>query len=245
MDRIPLLEEGEVQVWRLELDSGNSLLAASMPFLTVEEQARAERRRAGRVREEFAVGRACLRILLGNVLTVEPLSITLEEGPYGKPVTYMDGRNIFFNVTHSRGVILVALSGCGDVGIDVERIDPSTDIMEIAESAFHPDEVGLLRSIDSPETRRLAFYHCWTQKEAIIKADGRGLSLPLSCFKVPFLPSTGLSVEIEEPSGAQGKRYLLSDIPLEEGIVGAIATDSHNCRISWLNFPLSAFGSRL
>jgi 4'-phosphopantetheinyl transferase len=239
------LEDGEIQVCRIELDDNNSLLTACMPFLTAEEQGRAERRRAGKVREEFAVGRACLRILLGNFFAANPLIIPISEGPYGKPSVSMDGRSVFFNVTHSRGIILIALSKSGDVGIDVERIDSITDIIEIAKSAFRSDEVELLISIDSPETRRLAFYRCWTQKEAIVKADGRGLSLPLACFEVPILSAEEAIIDIKEPSREQGKRYLLRDIPLEGPFVGAIASDSHNCRMRWLNFPLSAFESRL
>ncbi|MBS1799373.1 MAG: 4'-phosphopantetheinyl transferase superfamily protein [Acidobacteria bacterium] len=245
VDRIPPVEEGEIQVWRLELEGNDSLMAAAMPFLTLEEQERAERRRAGRVREEFVVARACLRLLLGSALDIEPPGVLLTEGLYGKPAVFQDRRSISFNVTHSRGMILIALSRSGDVGIDIERIDSSLDIMEVAESAFHPDEVASLRSIDSPETKRLAFYRCWTQKEAIIKADGRGLSLPLTCFKVPLLSSTSLPIEIAEPSGEPGKSYILSDIPLDAPVVGAIATDSHDCGMNWLNFPLSAFSRRL
>ena len=241
VDSLPPLEDKVVQVWRLELEGNENLLPASMRFLTVEEQQRVERRRAGRVREEFAVARACLRILLGNVLATEPLCVLFSEGPYGKPATSMDERGVSFNVTHSGGVILIALSKTGDVGIDVERIDSSINIMEIAESAFRQDEIEELRSIDSAEIRRLAFYRCWTQKEAIVKADGRGLSLPLSTFKVPVLESSRSPVEIEQTSHEQGKRYILSDIPFDGPMVGAIAMDCHNCRMSWLNFPLSAF----
>ena len=247
VDALPPLEDGEIQVWRLLLDDRHNLIDTCMPLLTLEERQQAERRRAGRVREEFAMARVCLRILLGNALAVEPLSLVFSAGPYGKPALSMDGCKISFNVTHSHGVILIALSRTGNLGIDVEHLDRPADIMEVAESAFHPDEVEMLRSIDSHEIKRLAFYRCWTQKEAIIKADGRGLSLPLSSFKVPALSATGVAVEIEieGSSGEQCKRYCLNNIPLEGPVVGAIAADLHNCRMSWLNFPLSAFECRL
>lgn len=247
VDTLPFLEDGEVQVWRLLLDDHYSLLDSCIPFLTTEERQLVARRRAGRVREEFAAARACLRVLVGSVLAVEPVNVLFSEGPYGKPATSMNGRSISFNVTHSHGMILIALSRTGDIGIDVEHLDRPVDIMEVAESAFHPDEVELLRSIDFHESRRLAFYRCWTQKEAIIKADGRGLSLPLSSFKVPVLALTDLPVEvdIEGTSGEQHKRYILSNIPLDDPIVGALATELHNCRMNWLNFPLSALERHL
>jgi 4'-phosphopantetheinyl transferase len=241
---LPPLEREAFQVWRLELTDDNSLLPICLPLLTAEEQIQAERRRAGRVREEFAAGRACLRILLSNIFAVEPCDVPLIVGPYGKPTASVDGRSLSFNVTHSRGVILIALSENGDVGIDVERVDPAIDVMEVARSAFGPHELRLLEAIRSPEERRLAFYRCWTQKEAIIKADGRGLSLPLSCFEVPVSPAWLTPVQIHEPDQPK-KLYLLSEIALEGDAIGAIATDSHNCRMTWLNFPLSAFNNRL
>lgn len=246
VDTLPPLVDGEIQVWRLLLDDHGSLLDSCMPFLTAEERQQAGRRRAGRVREEFAAARACLRILVGNALGVDPRTVPFSEGPYGKPAVFMGGLSISFNVTHSRGAILVALGKTGDIGIDAEHLDRSADIMEVAESAFHPHEIELLRSISSPASRRLAFYRCWTQKEAIIKADGRGLSLSTASFKVPVLSTTSAPAEVEIGTSEElRKRYFLSNIPLDTPLVGAIATGSHNCRMFWLNFPLSALECRL
>ena len=241
-DELPPLEEDEVQVWRLELSDDPGLLSLCTQYLTAEEKARAERKRAVRGREQFAVARACLRILLGNAFGVEPLHVPLVENPYGKPEASIPGYRLSFNVTHSRGTILIALCKEGAVGIDAEHIDPSTDVMEIAQSTFSSKELQIIKSLVSPEARRLAFYRCWTQKEAVIKADGRGLSLSLSCFDVPVFLARPGAVQVSEMSGEVGKRYFLNDIALGCDVVGAIATDSPDCRMNWLYFPLSVLG---
>jgi 4'-phosphopantetheinyl transferase len=239
VDGLPPLEEDEVQVWRLELSDVTGLRSACNEYLTVEEQARAERMRVGQVREQFAVARACLRILLGNAFGVRARHVPIVENPYGKPEASILGQSFSFNVAHSRGTILIALCKRGALGIDAEHIDPSTDVMEIAQSTFSSKEVQLISSLVSPEARRLAFYRCWTQKEAVIKADGRGLSLLLSSFDVPVSSAHSASVLVNEFCGEVGKHYILNDIELGKDVVGAIATDSPNCRMNWLYFPLS------
>jgi 4'-phosphopantetheinyl transferase len=239
VDVLPQLKADEVQVWRLELSDDAGLLPACTKYLTIEEQARAERKRAGQVREQFTVARACLRILLGNAFGVGPHHVPIVENPYGKPEASVIGHRLSFNVTHSKGTILIALCKEGTVGVDAEHIDSSTDVMEIAQSTFSSKEFKIISSQTLPEARRLAFYRCWTQKEAVIKADGRGLSLSLSCFDVPVSPANFASVYVIERPGDVSKHYVLNDIALGRDVVGAIATDSPNCRMNWMHFPLS------
>jgi 4'-phosphopantetheinyl transferase len=40
----------------------------------------------------------------------------------------------------------------------------------------------------------LAFFHIWSQKEALIKACGLGLTYPTQQFSVPILPSTNQEI---------------------------------------------------
>ena len=79
VDVLPSLEKDEIQVWRLELSEDAGLLSACKEYLTAEEQARSERKRAGLVREQFTVARTCLRILLGNAFAVAPLHVPIAQ----------------------------------------------------------------------------------------------------------------------------------------------------------------------
>jgi 4'-phosphopantetheinyl transferase len=239
VDRFPLLKEGEVQVWRLDLTDNFDWIGHSTAYLSSEEKARADRRIAGRGREESVVGRACLRILLGQVFGIAPLLVPLTENAYGKPESELAGQRIFFNVSHTKGKVLIAVTRQGAVGVDVEHIDPHMEVVEVAGSAFTPDECHRLGSIASEDERRMAFYHCWTRKEAVAKADGRGLSLDLCKIDVPISVAQLAQVQVRVQDAETSRDYLLCDIPLAQTVVGAVAVESRNCRVSWFDYPLS------
>lgn len=78
-----------------------------------------------------------------------------------------------FNISHSGDYILCAFSD-HKVGIDIEAIKPieMTDFTY----CFSADE---LRKINQAPDKYEAFFKHWAIKEAVIKADGRGLNIPL------------------------------------------------------------------
>jgi 4'-phosphopantetheinyl transferase len=240
VDALPPLEENELQLWRIEVDDAIGILPAYYSLLSPEESDRASRRRKGQLRDQFVLARACLRILLGHRLLVTPHQVPIYENSYGKPETpVMNGRGISYSVAHSQGTILIALCCEGAVGVDIEHLDRVTDIMEIAQMSFTPTEIMKLAALEEPCDRSLAFYRCWTQKEAVIKADGRGVSLSLSAFEVPIHSAQSSPVLLSESSEDPGKLYFVSEIPLgSKDAVGAVALDSVNYRINMLNFPV-------
>ena len=193
---IPQLCEGDLQIWRLDLDGphGRALLAQAFEALTAEERQRAAKMRTGTAPEEFIAGRGSLRRLLSASLNFDPRSIAIVIGTHRKPgLRPLRGiRTPQFNVSHSRGMILIALSRSGSVGVDVEYMDSAVETIDVARAAFHPDDLERIEGTRSAQERMLAFYGCWTRREAVAKADGRGLTLPASGF------STGSPGEIEQ-----------------------------------------------
>lgn len=90
-----------------------------------------------------------------------------------------------FNLSHARGMAVAAVGIDVDVGVDVEALDRQvTDELAIADSYFCRSESVYLHGIDNPAQRKRAFIDLWTAKEALVKADGRGMSLPLDSFSV-------------------------------------------------------------
>ena len=61
----------------------------------------------------------------------------------------------------------------GRIGIDLETVDPDFPAVEIAEEFFLPEERDWIG-----EGGVERFFHLWTAKEALMKATGRGMSLP-------------------------------------------------------------------
>jgi 4'-phosphopantetheinyl transferase len=79
-----------------------------------------------------------------------------------------------FNLSHSGTVVACAVAAGCRVGIDVERIRPLD--LEAFATRFSPAEWRLVRGAASPPA---TFLRYWTMKESVLKADGRGLSVPL------------------------------------------------------------------
>src|SRR5437763_310665 len=61
------------------------------------------------------------------------------------------------------------------------------DLLEIAERFFSPREAAALRG-RSPSAQTRAFFHCWTRKEAYLKARGMGVTWPLDRVEVSVSP---------------------------------------------------------
>lgn len=96
---------------------------------------------------------------------------------YGKP--YLNDNSLHFNISHSDDIVVCALNG-GEIGIDIER---QTNKIEPAEFKQQMTDDEWIKIVSSPN-RSLAFYKYWTEKEAVIKKAGKGLSIPLKSFVI-------------------------------------------------------------
>jgi 4'-phosphopantetheinyl transferase len=92
---------------------------------------------------------------------------------YGRP--FLD-ENVDFNISHSGDYVVCAVSRNARVGIDIEKVTTSIDLADFA-GHMNPDQ---FEKICRAENRYSLFYETWTKNEAVIKADGRGLSIPLT-----------------------------------------------------------------
>jgi 4'-phosphopantetheinyl transferase len=241
VDVLPPLGDEEVQLWRIELDGAENLIDRYSSLLSAAEQTQARRHRAGLVRDHFIVGRACLRVLLGNAFGIGSRDVSIIKGINGKPETPpIGGRSISFNIAHSKSTVLIALRPQGPVGVDVEYLDRLTDTMEVARANFTENESNILAAISDLEARLRSFYCYWTRKEAIVKADGRGLLLPLASFDVSFESMDAQPVRVNETSDAEGKIYFVTDLDLGDKAVAALALESSTSHVSRFLFPLGS-----
>jgi 4'-phosphopantetheinyl transferase len=239
VDILPLLQAGEVQLWRVDLAGAADPHHRFTKHLSTSEQTHASRYRLEQAQLHFSVGRACLRTLLGNSLGLDPLSVAITTGVHGKPESpNLNGHRVDFNVSHSRDTILIALSPNGPVGVDVEYYDRPTDIMDVAKHNFTVTEITALEAIADPDTRQRTFYRYWTRKEAVLKADGRGLIASLASFDVSFESVHQQPVRMSESTDNQGKLFFISDLNLGIEAAAAIALESADYPVKQLIFPL-------
>lgn len=153
--------------------------------LSPEETERARRFRHRRDRVRYVVGRTMLRCVAGVSTGRTPETVEVVPGPHGKPV--VAGAQLSVNVSHSGDWVLVAATEGARVGVDVEFRDPSVDVGGVAGTVFSSWENEALRACPE-DVRTDLFYEIWTRKEAVIKADGRGIQFGLQRFDVEFRP---------------------------------------------------------
>ena len=112
---------------------------------------------------------------------------------HGKP--FVEGHpGVHFSVAHSPGALLCAVSGDGDVGVDVElqertRERAFSSLARLARRYFSATEQAELAGLPDETAQRARFLELWTLKEAYVKALGRGIAAaPLSGFSVSLAP---------------------------------------------------------
>jgi 4'-phosphopantetheinyl transferase len=171
------LEDAEVGLCLCSLAEPSEEIEQLAELLNEEESARAARFRFDRDRRRFIVARARLRLLLADVLGVDPRVVGFRYGRWGKPE--LDGRlagGIHFNVSHSGDFALHAFSFARPIGCDLEQVRPIPEMTSIVSRWFAPSECEAI--LGTHETARLdLFFEFWTLKEAILKGAGTGLAV--------------------------------------------------------------------
>ena len=116
------------------------------------------------------LGKHLLRLALENAGYAADLD-QLRYSPADKP--WLPG-GPHFNISHSGNRVVCLLSTNGRVGIDIEHVHSIA--FEDFQSQFTPKEWAAIHASASPAD---TFFRFWTAKESLIKADGRGLGIPL------------------------------------------------------------------
>jgi 4'-phosphopantetheinyl transferase len=219
------LAANQVHVWQIPL------IAPEHPtsILSDDELQRAHRFHFEKDRLRFVSARSALRNILASYLDLRPREVAFSYTPKGKPelAAYLHQPALQFNLSHSGDFALLALTLESRVGADIEVIDPERATEAIAARFFSPAEISMLEALPATE-KVVAFFQCWTRKEAYIKALGEGLALPLDSFDVAFGPGVqpamlGIRNTAEDPF-----RWRLYDIASPRGYAAAIAVESQS-----------------
>lgn len=153
------------------------------PRMTADEQTRCMRFVRDVDRRTFAITRALVRQTLSLYGPTAPLDWRFVTNDHDCPfVTPAQAGTppLHFNVSHTDGLVALAITRGHRLGVDVERV--TRVVTEaVAERHFAPAEVRDLRALPAAEQPRV-FFEYWTLKEAYIKARGMGLALPLDAF---------------------------------------------------------------
>jgi 4'-phosphopantetheinyl transferase len=222
---IPMLEADEVQVWQFGLEVTPREYDSDLAHLSPDEITRADRYRFERHRMRFVHGRATLRHLLSAWSGMAPREIRFQYSERGKP-GLISSANLHFNLSHSGDRALLAVTRGSEPGVDIEQLRPVRDAIEIARRFFTEREATGIGAL-SGEERMLAFFRCWTRKEAWLKSNGAGITGGLNQVEVTFLagePAAILSIAGDCDAGAA---WHVEDLAPGPGYVGALAIESN------------------
>jgi len=207
--RQPAILPGEIHIWRANLEE-ESRVPECQALLSRDELIRAERFVFAEDRRQYILSHGALRTVLGRYTCMDPRALEFTTGSHGKPMLVQSFTDIRFNLSHSAGLALIAVTRGQEVGVDVERVDDSIPFEEIAEHYFEPREVWDLRITPTGE-RAGRFFDTWTRKEASLKASGAGIAGE------------------DDHSG----RYAAKNFVPADGYAGAIASEGEDWRLAW------------
>ena len=230
---VPVIGSGEAQVWLARLDEGKA--AGMEEILSDDERARAERFRFQRQKKQYIAARGFLRIILGKYLEINPDQISFEYNMHGKPsICGASGDKIRFNLSHSDGLALYAVTGGREIGVDLERLQPfSLDERTIAR-CLTPLEIKRLQVLPVNAQTRF-FFDCWTRKESYLKACGEGLMVSPNQIETSSFSESPAAEVIKNDCETRQTHWSFQNLPPIPGHAAALAVEGSNVRLKfWL-----------
>ena len=204
----------DLWLWRYEPSEAGALTA----LLSQQERDRAAKfiNPEHAARYIFAHGR--MRQALAPACGIMAQELVFETGAYGKPGV---ANGPEFNLSHSGDMVALAVCPDRPIGVDIERYRPFDP--GIVVRFFSDHEQRALSNLTGNNLED-AFFRVWTRKEAIIKALGFGLSMPLDSFDV----SAGLQARILriDPTYGAAANWDLVNFDPAHAFCGALAVEA-------------------
>jgi 4'-phosphopantetheinyl transferase len=197
----PRLGEADIHLWLAFYDEiGDAGVLADMrALLNAAERAKQERFLFPDDRKRYLVTRALVRSVLSHYAAVAPRDWVFAENAYGRPAIanrQPDAQDLRFNLSHTRGLVALAVGRRRELGVDVEHLASREVSPDIATSFFTPLEAAELAATPAARVHERLFEY-WTFKESYIKARGMGLSLPLDKFAFEFPHARAVRIDID------------------------------------------------
>jgi 4'-phosphopantetheinyl transferase len=167
-------------------------------------------------RAQYTVAAALLRLVAAPLTAGSAARVVVDRTcpscgrPHGRP--RLPGTGLHVSISHSGATVAVAVSNAGEVGVDVQQLQDGP-VQELSPLVLAESEAGHVAVARD-------FFTYWTRKEALVKATGDGVTVPL-CEVVVSPPGTPPRVlGYPRPGGLAAQ---LRDLGPELGYVGALA----------------------
>jgi 4'-phosphopantetheinyl transferase len=215
-----------VHCWSTAIDVTDQIYDVLIQRLSPDERTRADQFVFSPDRRNFIVARGILRDILSRYLHCQAAEIRFCTELNGKPGLDCANTSIRldFNLSHSSGYLVVAVTQGKKVGVDIEMVRPVPDIDLITSQSFSEYERNMLALLTGEE-KLLGFYRCWTRKEAYLKAVGSGLSIPLDSFDVSLAEDNPIEMVSNRLDPNQISRWSFYSFTPAHGFIGALVIE--------------------
>ena len=216
-DAEPLLAlpSSEIHLWlTFYKEIGEELLDAYREIIEPAERAREPRFYFDADRRRYLVTRALVRTVLARYAPVAPPDWRFTANAYGRPEIASPlgpQAGLTFNLSHTSDLIVLGVTHRRALGIDVENVNRSGTVADVARHYFASVEVSDLARVP-PAEQPYRFFEYWTFKESYIKARGMGLSLPLDRFSFHFPDDDSVELQIDRGIGDEAERWELAQL---------------------------------
>lgn len=202
-----------VDIWYIDLQKWQNLKYTDC--LSEDEKIRAGRYLKYMDRLQFTICRVLLRQILARYLGSYAGEISFTYGVWGKPT--IRGNTLQFNISHSGRYLAVTVSDHYPVGIDIEK-KQLIDMESMVGLVFSDSENSRWR-MTAEEEKKDVFYRHWVRKEAILKAAGFGLHLPMQALE---LDENGQILNFHEEM-RDFRDYKTFDFIETKNVIGSVA----------------------
>lgn len=210
--------KNQVDIWHIAGDSKDH--QQYVPYLTAQELQQSYQFVFEQDQHLSILTRAYIKIVIAKYIDISPNEISFIKSEYGKPQVNQAicKTPIEFNISHTNGHIVIAISQNTPVGIDIEMKRESNGV-DIAKRFFNKKEVEHL--LNSPEETQITeFIRIWTLKEAALKTIGLGISNEMDNFDVTAALFSPTSIQV----GKQKAPVFLQELCLGKSIFSALGT---------------------
>lgn len=213
--------DNTVYIWKIPLNNSEINWNQWLLKLSSDEKKAAMRFQFERHRRRYIIAHVAMREILSTYLNVAVEDVSIRIDQNGKP--YLLNNPIYFNLSHSHDMALLGVSFHGNIGVDIEFVNSKLDVMGIAERFFSSEEFKQLQDI-SPENRHLHFYHCWSAKEAFLKAKGLGIANHLKMFALDIQDLNKIKIMLINQELKEFSAWFVQPLGVADGYIATLVS---------------------
>ncbi len=210
------LQPGALHLWLLRPDNvADALLKHYQDHLLNEaESIHLQRLRLPRLRQQYLLTRALVRCTLSRYRALPPGGWRFSSNAHGKPhIANSQACGLHFNVSHTTGLLVCAVTLERAVGVDVECTDRRNRLARCRGTVFFKSRMPDVVAVYHRNSTTIDFLPIGPSRKSYIKARGLGLAIPLGRFSFELDAQPG-TITLELGSGTGRPRRPLALLAL-------------------------------